>query len=91
MRYLGGLVKLLLFLVLLSFTVKNTDPVVLHYYLGYQWQMPLVLLILLVFTLGAATALVACLGYLYRQHRELQRVRRDLAACRAVPVEHKSS
>ncbi len=85
MRYLSGLIKFLLFALLLSFAVKNSDPVVLRYYFGYQWQAPLVLVILLVFALGAATGVIACLGYLFRQRRELQAMRQALAACRALP------
>ncbi len=88
MRYLTGLVKLILFVLLLSFAVKNTDPVVLRYYLGYQWQMPLVLLVLLVFSLGAAIGVAASLGYLYRGRIENQRLKRELARCRALPADH---
>ncbi len=85
MRYVSGLAKLALFALLLSFAVKNSDPVVLRYYLGWQWQAPLVLVVLVVFTLGAAFGVMACLGYLYRQRRELQRLREALAACRTLP------
>ncbi len=86
MRYLSGLLKIILFIFLLSFAVKNSDLVVLRYYLGYQWQMPLVLVLLIFFTLGAVTGVVACLGYLFRQRRELQRLRQSLAAMSAIPA-----
>ena len=47
MRYLGWVVKGFLFILLLGFAVKNSDVVTLTYYLGYQWQAPLVLIILM--------------------------------------------
>ncbi|MDA8328170.1 MAG: LapA family protein [Betaproteobacteria bacterium] len=86
MRYISGLIKLMLFVLLLSFAIANSGLVVLHYYFGYQWQAPLVLIILVVYVLGAATGVMACLGYLFRQRRELQSLRAALAACRSLPT-----
>lgn len=87
MRYVSAFLKIVLFLFLLSFAVKNSDVVVLRYYLGYQWQTPLVLVLLIFFALGAATGVMACLGYLFRQRRELQRLRQVLATTNSVPLE----
>ena len=87
MRYLSGLLKIILFVFLLGFAVKNSDLVVLHYYLGYQWQAPLVLVILVFFTLGVIAGVAACLGYLFRQRRELQRLRQAAVLNRTVMAE----
>ena len=87
MRYVSGLIKIVLFVLLLSFAIKNSDPVVLQYYLGYQWHAPLVLVILLAFTLGAATGVTACMSYLYRQRKSLHRLQAELLACRNMPLE----
>jgi putative membrane protein len=54
MRYLMWFLRIALFLVLLGFTVKNAETVTVHYYFGYQWQAPLILIILLFFDLGLA-------------------------------------
>ena len=91
MRYVSVLFKLFLFAVLLSFAIENSGSVVMHYYFGYQWRVPLILLILLVFSLGAAMGSMACLPYLFRQRRTAQLLRQELAACRALPPlpEHK--
>ena len=43
MHYLTWAIKGALFLLILSFAVVNTDPVTVRYYLGIQWQAPLVL------------------------------------------------
>lgn len=82
MRYLVSLLKIALFVFLLGFAVKNSELVTLRYYFGYQWQMPLVLIILIFLAIGAALGVAACLGYLFRQRRELQRMRQTLSASR---------
>ena len=78
MRYFAWLLKAALFILLLGFAVKNSEVVTLQYYLGYQWQAPLVLVILLFFALGAAVGVVASLGFLFKQRRELSTLRKEL-------------
>ncbi len=70
----------ILFLVLLGFAAKNTDPVVVRYYLGAEWQAPLVVVLLATFTLGAVSGILASIGYLMRMRRELLRLRRRVEA-----------
>jgi hypothetical protein len=52
MRYLSWITRLVLFLLLLGFALKNTEPVALRYFLGQEWRAPLSLVLLLFF--GAA-------------------------------------
>ena len=80
MRYLLWLLKFALFVVILSFAVKNTDTVWVRYYLGYEWQAPLVLVLLVFFCLGAAVGIVASLTHLFRQRREIVALKRELRA-----------
>jgi uncharacterized integral membrane protein len=80
MRYLGWLLKGALFILLLGFAVRNSDVVTLRYYLGYAWQAPLVLVILVFFVAGAVVGVAACMGYLFRQRRELVACRKDAQA-----------
>lgn len=88
MRYLGWIVKAVLFILLLGFAVRNSDVVTLRYYLGYEWQAPLVLVILMFFVAGTIVGVTACMGYLFRQRRELTRLRKDAQARRiALPEE----
>jgi lipopolysaccharide assembly protein A len=70
MRYLGWVVKILLFVMLLGFALKNSQPVTLHYFLGYVWQAPLVVLLLAAFVLGALAGVLALLPVLFRLRRE---------------------
>lgn len=71
MRYVGWILKALLFLLLLGFAVKNTAPVVVRYYLGHEWQAPLVFVLLVTFALGVALGILASMSRVYRQRREL--------------------
>lgn len=78
MRYLGWLVKILIFVVVLGFALQNSQPVTLHYFLGYVWEAPLVVLLLLAFVLGTLLGLLALLPALYQLRRERARLRREL-------------
>ena len=80
MRYLSWLLGFVLFLLALGFAVKNSDTVVVHYYLGYQWQASLVLVILMFFFAGVAVGVAASLGYLFRQRREIFFLKREMRA-----------
>ncbi len=76
MRYLALFLKVVLFLLLLGFAVKNSEVVTLHYFLGYEWQSPLALVILASFAVGLLVGLLACTWRLLRNHRELRQLRR---------------
>ncbi len=75
MRFLTWAIRLALFLLLLAFAAKNTDPVALRFYFDLAWQAPLVALLLAFFVAGAVVGVAAALGTLLRQRRELQRLR----------------
>ncbi|MFZ5575665.1 MAG: lipopolysaccharide assembly protein LapA domain-containing protein [Pseudomonadota bacterium] len=72
-RYLGLAIKLLVFLLVLGFALKNGHSVVFYSYLGYIWQAPLIVMLGLAFVLGAATGLLALLPTLIRLRREAGR------------------
>ncbi len=78
MRYLSWILGTTLFLLALGFAIKNSDSVTLHYYLGYQWQAPLALVVLAVFCTGTVVGIAVSLGYVFRQRRELVKLRREL-------------
>lgn len=80
MRYLSWLSGLFLFLLALGFAVKNSDLIVVRYYLGYQWQAPQSLVILVFFCAGAVVGVVASMGYLFRQKREILSLKREMRA-----------
>lgn len=77
MRALIWILRLFLFLLLFGFAVKNDDVVSLRFFFGAQWQMPLVLVILLFVVVGVLVGVTATLSILYRQHREIDSLRRS--------------
>jgi len=86
MRYLHWIVRLLVFIVLLGFAIKNTDPVSVHYFLGWEWRAPLALVLLVFFVGGAALGVMAGAAWLYRHRREVMQLRRELRQ-RQIPTE----
>jgi uncharacterized integral membrane protein len=50
----------------------------LHYFLGYQWQAPLVLILVTAFCLGTVSGIAATLGLIFKQRREIQKLRREI-------------
>ena len=78
MRYLRWIMRLLVLIVLLGFAIKNTDPVSVHYFLGWEWRAPLALVLLVFFVAGAALGVMAGAAWLYRHRREVMQLRREL-------------
>ena len=78
MRYLVWLLRIVLFLILLGFAVKNDQPVVLRYFLGYEWQASLVVILLLFFAVGVGIGMLALLGNIFRQRKEISKLKREL-------------
>lgn len=64
MHYLIRFFWAVLFLFLLSFTTKNTETIVLRYYFDYEWQAPLILVLLLFLVFGV----LSCFGKLKQRH-----------------------
>lgn len=69
-RYLGLLFKLLVFLLVLGFALKNSHTIIFYSYLDYVWQAPLIVMMGLAFVLGALTGVLALLPTLFRLRRE---------------------
>lgn len=75
MRALAWLARLLAFLLLFGFALKNTAPVELRFFLGKSWHIPLSLVLFLFFAAGAALGIAATFGMSYRSRRELEAMR----------------
>ena len=78
MKYLIWILRAFLFLILLSFAVKNDQAVVLSYFFGYEWHASLVLVLLLFFAAGTAIGMLATLGNLLRQRKEIAALKNEL-------------
>lgn len=78
MRYLNWVLRAVLFVALLGFAVKNDQPVTLRYFFGYEWQSSLVIVVLVFFAAGAVVGVLAMLGNVLQQRREIARLKRDV-------------
>lgn len=78
MHYLMWIIKAALFLLILSFALVNTDQVTVRYYLGFQWQAPLVLVLLVAVCLGALVGLLVGLFHTLRLRRQVAALKREL-------------
>jgi len=67
---------LLVTLLGLSFALMNAEPVQLNYYFG-TLQAPLSLVVVLAIILGAGLGVLASLGVVFSQKRELAKLRRS--------------
>jgi lipopolysaccharide assembly protein A len=91
MRALGWAVKILVFIVVLGFALKNSQPVILHYFFGYVWEAPLIVLMLAAFTLGVLLGVLALLPLIYRLRRERSNLRKQADAITNIVPPHSSS
>jgi uncharacterized integral membrane protein len=78
MKYLVWLLRIVLFVVLLGFAVKNSSVVTLHFFFDAAWPLPLVAVLLVFFAVGALAGLSAALGTFLRQRQEIIRLRQEL-------------
>ena len=78
MRYLRWILRVVLFIVLLGFAVKNNQPITLRYLFGYEWQSSLVIVLLVFFAVGAVVGILAMLANVLQQRREIAALKRDI-------------
>ena len=78
MRVLAWTLRIILFLALFLFALKNTDAVSLRLYFDQVWQAPLILVLLVFFAAGAVVGVLATLATVFRQRREIARLQREL-------------
>ncbi|HVY06319.1 MAG TPA: LapA family protein [Burkholderiales bacterium] len=80
LRYLSWAFRVVVFVLLFAFALKNSDPVVVRFYFGAQWEASLALVLLVFFAVGAAAGVFACFAYIYRQRREILSLRKEARA-----------
>ncbi len=76
MKILVWLLRGVVFVALFGLAIKNDRPVELRFYFDNAWQLPLSLVVLVAFAIGAVVGLSATLGTLARQWRELNLLRK---------------
>jgi lipopolysaccharide assembly protein A len=76
MRIVTWTIRLGVFVLLVAFAAKNVAPVALRFYFGVELKAPLVLVLLAAFALGALFGVLALLGTVVRQRREISHLRK---------------
>ena len=80
MRVISWLFRVFLFLCALGFALTNQDIATLRFFgiSDFEWRAPLVIFLLLFFAAGAVLGLVSVVPTLYRQRREMGRLKREI-------------
>ena len=76
MRVVTWAIRLVVFLLLVAFAAKNAEPVTLRFYFDLALEAPLVVVLFGFFAAGALFGILAPLGALLRQRREIAALRR---------------
>ena len=79
MKLIFRVVAAIVFVVFFGFALKNTQEVVLSFFLGYEIRGPLVILLLGFFAAGAVLGVLAMMPTLFRHRRDLSKNRKLLS------------
>lgn len=86
-------VALLFVMLALTFTLKNTEPVIVNYYFGIEWQGTLSLVILTSFVTGVFAGYLVNFASsvimrrkLVKARRDVQQAEQEVANLRALPI-----
>ena len=86
MRALTWAVRLTIFVLLVAFAAKNADNVTLRFYFDLALQAPLVLVLFGFFAAGALFGMLALIGTLLRQRREIANLKKQPQSSAPPPV-----
>ena len=76
MRIVLWSLRILVFLVMLAFALKNTDPVSIRFLFDSVWNAPLIIVVLAFFAGGTLLGVLSLIGTVFSLRRELARLRR---------------
>jgi len=76
MTVLTWIIRLWVLLLLTAFAIKNADIVTLKTFLGYEWQAPLVLILLAFFAGGVLIGFLGRQGKVFRLKREVAQLKK---------------
>lgn len=80
MRYLVWILRLVVFVIVLMFALKNTGPVDVSFFADHVVTgVPLIVVMLAVFVLGVVFGLLIAAPSLMRRRREANKLKRDIA------------
>ena len=69
MRALNWLIWAFIFFALFAFALNNQQQVAVHWFFGFEWQAPMVFIVLAAFAAGCAIGVLAMVPSWWRQRR----------------------
>jgi putative membrane protein len=83
MRIVTWALRLIVFLLLAAFAAKNVEPVTLRFYFDLALQAPLVVVLFGFFAAGALFGILALVGTLLRQRRQISLLKKQTSSAEA--------
>ena len=83
--FVQWLLKAAIFFTLFAFALNNQSDVTVHFFFGYQWTAPLVLVVLITFAAGLLLGVLGMVPRWWRQRRAAAHARK-LSAASAQPA-----
>ncbi len=77
MKWLSRIIAIAFFIFFFGLALKNTQETALYFFWGYELRGPLVLIVLCFFLAGCVLGLLAMIPMIFRQRRELTRLRKS--------------
>ena len=72
MRAFAWLVRAFIFFALFAFALNNQQEVAVHWFFGFEWHAPMVIIVLAAFAAGCAVGVLAMVPSWWRQRRVAQ-------------------
>ena len=69
MRAFVWLVRAFIFFALFAFALNNQQEVAVHWFFGFEWRAPMVIIVLVAFAAGCAIGVLAMVPSWWRQRR----------------------
>ncbi len=69
MRAFAWLVRAFIFFTLFAFALNNQQEVAVHWFFGFEWRAPMVIIVLAAFGAGCAIGVLAMVPSWWRQRR----------------------
>ncbi len=92
MRFVIWAVRLIVFILVLLFALKNTDPVNVNFYAEHVISdVPLIVVMLVSFAIGALFAVLVVMPAAMRRRRELKRLQREVTRLNQASASRASS
>jgi len=85
MRIVTWTIRIVVFLLLAAFAAKNVEPVSLRFYFDLALTAPLIVMLLGFFAAGALFGVLALVGTLLRQRREISLLKKQAAPVQPMP------